>query len=158
MAAIGDMGAGSPSAKWLLQGDKAATRKLREAIAATSSRVVIVGGEHDRLEALATCDVLLVPQIVESIPLIALEAMASGVPVIAPAVHGISEAVCDGGEGVLFDPDHAERVTAALAHLVQDSARRREMGRHAEVKARRLFDAKRSVAQHARLLAETVLT
>jgi D-inositol-3-phosphate glycosyltransferase len=76
---------------------------------------------HDELPSLyAAADAVLVPSRSESFGLVALEAQACGVPVLASAVGGLPYVVADGKTGLLFPPgDHAalaERLVRLLAH------------------------------------------
>jgi glycosyltransferase involved in cell wall biosynthesis len=75
---------------------------------------------------------LVVPSIYEGMPLVVLEAMEAGVPVIASRVSGIPEVVADGETGWLVPPEDPERLAAALEAALADpdEARRRgEAGR-----------------------------
>jgi glycosyltransferase involved in cell wall biosynthesis len=79
---------------------------------------------------------LVVPSIYEGMPLVVLEAMAAGLPVIASRVSGIPEVVLEGSglekTGWLVPPEDPERLAAVLAEAVTDpdEARRRgEAGR-----------------------------
>ncbi|HEY2739245.1 MAG TPA: glycosyltransferase, partial [Thermoanaerobaculia bacterium] len=75
---------------------------------------------------------LVVPSIYEGMPLVVLEAMEAGLPVIASAVSGIPEVVADERTGWLVPPEDPERLAAALAAALDDpeEARRRgEAGR-----------------------------
>ncbi|MFL6292708.1 MAG: glycosyltransferase family 4 protein [Thermoanaerobaculia bacterium] len=75
---------------------------------------------------------LVVPSIYEGMPLVVLEAMAAGVPVVASRVSGIPEVVEDGVTGWLVPPEDPEALAAALAEVLEhpDEARRRgEAGR-----------------------------
>jgi D-inositol-3-phosphate glycosyltransferase len=80
-------------------------------------------------EFYAAAEMLLVPSRSESFGLVALEAQASGIPVVASAVGGLRYIVDDGVTGFLVDghdpADHAERVLALLA----DRAEAERMGR-----------------------------
>jgi len=75
----------------------------------------------------------------ESFGIVLLEAMASGVPVVASAIPGFSQVVEAGVDGLLVPPGKPDGFTAALESLVADPERRRSMGRHGIEKAKR-FD------------------
>ena len=75
---------------------------------------------------LQAADVLVVPSIPtregrrEGIPVVLMEAMASGVPVIASRISGIPELVEDGVSGLLVEPRQPEALAAALRSLYED--------------------------------------
>lgn len=75
-------------------------------------------------------DIVVVPSVTrEAFGLVNLEAMASGVPVLATRVGGIREVVVDGVTGVLVPPNRLDRHLAReLSCLLDDESRRREMG------------------------------
>jgi glycosyltransferase involved in cell wall biosynthesis len=78
-------------------------------------------GVRDDLPAiLGALDVLFVPSTVDSLGRAALEAMASGVPVVAAARGGLSEVVIDGETGILADPPGAEGLAAGASRLFTD--------------------------------------
>jgi colanic acid/amylovoran biosynthesis glycosyltransferase len=68
-------------------------------------------------ERLRACDVLLVPSLDEGLPTVVLEAMASGLPIVATDCGGLSEAVRDGVEGFLVAPRDARAMAGSLAQL-----------------------------------------
>jgi glycosyltransferase involved in cell wall biosynthesis len=75
---------------------------------------------------------LVVPSIYEGMPLVVLEAMDAGVPVVASAVSGIPEVVMGGETGWLVPPEDPEALAGALAEVLSDPAeakRRGEAGR-----------------------------
>lgn len=76
---------------------------------------------------LGSAQTLVVPSLYEGMPLVILEAMAAGVPVIASAVSGIPEVVVDGVTGWLVPPEDPEVLAQALAQALDDpdEARRR---------------------------------
>jgi glycosyltransferase involved in cell wall biosynthesis len=63
-------------------------------------------------------------------PLALLEAMASGLPVVAVAAHGLTDTVTPGADGLLTRHDAGE-FAGSVRRLLADDAVRREMGRHA---------------------------
>lgn len=75
---------------------------------------------------------LVVPSIYEGMPLVVLEAMEAGVPVIASAVSGIPEVVEDGRTGWLVRPENPDHLASALREALNDpeeAARRGAEGR-----------------------------
>src|SRR5690606_4342942 len=63
--------------------------------------------------ALPALDALVLPSLFgEGLPMVLLEAMASGVPVVATRVEGVPEAIVDGVEGVLVEPQSATALAA----------------------------------------------
>lgn len=57
-------------------------------------------------------------------PLKVFEYMASGLPVVAPAVEGLSRILTDGREGILYDPRNADGLADALERLTDPDLRR----------------------------------
>ena len=63
--------------------------------------------------------------------LFVLEALASGVPAVQPAAGAFPEMLGATGGGVLYDPGDPGALAGALASLLDDPARARELGRRA---------------------------
>jgi glycosyltransferase involved in cell wall biosynthesis len=71
---------------------------------------------------------LVVPSIYEGMPLVVLEAMEAGVPVVGSRVSGIPEVVLDGETGWLVSPEDPEALAGALAAVLADPAEARRRG------------------------------
>jgi phosphatidylinositol alpha-1,6-mannosyltransferase len=65
---------------------------------------------------------------VEGFGLVYLEAAAHGLPVVAHAVGGVSDAVVDGTTGLLVPPERPAQLTAAFEKLISDERLRRRLG------------------------------
>jgi glycosyltransferase involved in cell wall biosynthesis len=88
------------------------------AVADPAARVTVVGRLEHLGDAYQAMDALVVPSVSdESMPLVVLEAMACGRPVLASRLSGIPEAVAEGVTGALFTPGS----TAELVALLRDS-------------------------------------
>jgi glycosyltransferase involved in cell wall biosynthesis len=77
---------------------------------------------------LAAADVVVLPSLIEGLPLAVLEAMACARPVIATRVNGTQEAVVDGTTGLLIAPHDDRALADAIVRLIDDPARARRMG------------------------------
>ena len=86
----------------------------------------------------------------EGIPVALMEAMASGVPVIASRLSGIPELVIDGETGILVPPRDSEALAAAIARLAGDVVLRRRLASAARQNVEREFNLDRNAARLAR--------
>jgi D-inositol-3-phosphate glycosyltransferase len=100
-------------------------------------------------------DVVVVPSRSESFGLVALEAAASGVPVVASAVGGLLNVVDHDVTGVLVEGRDPERFAAAIDDLLDDHERRGALGTAATAKAAR-FTWSLTAARLRRLYADLV--
>jgi glycosyltransferase involved in cell wall biosynthesis len=82
-------------------------------------------------------DVLLFPSLMEGLPSVLLEAMASGMPVITAETCGMVDAVEDDYNGILVPPADAPAITAALLRVSQRASLRRRLGIAAQETMRR---------------------
>lgn len=104
-------------------------------------RVELVGQiDHDAVAALyRSADVVVCVPWYEPFGLVALEAMACGVPVLASAVGGLVDTVVDGVTGVMVPPRDPGRLANVLQHLLADAAFRRALGVAGARRARRRY-------------------
>jgi glycosyltransferase involved in cell wall biosynthesis len=92
----------------------------------------------------SSVDVAVVPSLYEPFGLVALEALACGVPVIASAVGGLKEIVVDGECGVLVPPGDAAALARALRQLLTDDSLRQRLGVAARPRAEQFSLQRRS--------------
>jgi colanic acid/amylovoran biosynthesis glycosyltransferase len=125
-------------------------------------RHVVLAGPRTRPEVAAelhASDVLVAPSVPtrqgrrEGIPVVLMEAMSSGVPVVASAISGIPELVEDGVGGLLVAPGDPPAIAAALRRLHEDPALRRQLGQGARRRVVAEFDVDASAAELARRFA-----
>jgi glycosyltransferase involved in cell wall biosynthesis len=76
----------------------------------------------------SSSDVVLLPSLSENFPVVALEAMSSGKPVIASRVGGIPELVSNNEDGILVSPGNVEQLVEALLRLLENPQLRNRMG------------------------------
>ena len=133
-------------------------RAALESLARPLERSVGLAGALSQAEvadALKTADIFVLPSFAEGVPVVLMEAMATGLPVIATQVAGVSELVTHGETGCLVPPGDAESLREAIVDLAADPARRRAMGQRGRQAVEDGFDADREGARIAALFAGT---
>lgn len=113
-----------PRARLLIVGDGSQRDVLRRYILTEgiTDGVVLTGARSDIPEVLKQIDVFVLTSLAEGISNTILEAMASGLPVIATAVGGNSELVVDGQTGFLVAPGDATAIADRLENYCANPA------------------------------------
>ncbi|WP_438434866.1 glycosyltransferase family 4 protein [Gorillibacterium sp. sgz500922] len=121
---------GAPTVRLALAGSGPllpACRELAERLG-IADRVDFLGYRDDVAELLPACDIAVASSFREGLPVNIMEAMASGLPVIAAENRGHHELVADGVNGYLVDANDADGFARRMEDLAADEALRRRMG------------------------------
>jgi len=136
-----------PSLHILIAGEGPLDPSLRAtAVEYGLTKIHFLGYRRDIPAVLAACDMVLLPSFTEGLPLIVLEAMAAGLPVVATRVGGAPEAVAEGETGSLVDPGDAEQLADRIAFLCSHPEAREAMGKAAQRKVQSDFSAETMVS------------
>lgn len=103
-------------------------RAALESAASTSVSFVGSVGQDRIRDLYAEADAFCLPSFAEGVPVVLMEAMATGLPVVSTRIAGIPELVEDGLSGLLVAPGRADVVADALERLAADPGRRPAMG------------------------------
>lgn len=128
-------------------GDYVATRDLQQA-------VMFLGNRVDIETVLAGFDIFVSSSISEGLSNTILEAMASGLAVVATDVGGTSELVVNESTGFLVPPGDPAALTDAMLTLVKDDGQRRAMGAAGRVRAEAEFDVSGMIEKYAQLYVD----
>ena len=90
--------------------------------------VRFVGYQANIPDWLALADVVVLPSFYEGLPLVAIESLAAGRPIVATAVDGTPEVVVDGKTGLSVPPGDAPLLAEAICRLLGDPGLRRALG------------------------------
>lgn len=139
-----------PDLHVLLVGDGPLRSAISTSIAQLrgADRVHRVGNRHDVGDLLAASDVFVLPSLWEGLPMALLEAMATGLPVVATSVSGSGQVVVDGESGMLVTPGDEIALSGAITRLLDNPDRAQHMGRAARERVERFYSAR---AQASRL-------
>ncbi|MGG5812249.1 glycosyltransferase family 4 protein [Falsiroseomonas sp. CW058] len=115
-------------------------------------RLVRLGYRDDVPRILAAADVFALPSHFEGLPMSIIEAMLTGLPVVATDIRGPREQVVEGETGLLVPPATAKPLALALARLAGNPGLRRLMGEAGRARALDRFDEARIVQRTIALL------
>ena len=85
-------------------------------------------------------DACVLASFAEDVPVVLMEAMAAGVPCIAPRITGIPELIREGVDGLLFTPSSVDELAMVIAEMSTDSNRRRTMAYLSRERVARKYD------------------
>ena len=120
-----------------------------------TDKVVFFGNSNEIDKILCFSDLFLLPSITESFGLAALEAMASGVPVISSNTGGIPEVNIEGVSGFLSDVNDVEDMSKNAIHILSDSKRLEKFKANAKQESKK-FDIHNVVPQYEAIYERTL--
>jgi glycosyltransferase involved in cell wall biosynthesis len=143
---------------WRIAGDGPQMPTLKQTAISRNiaDRVTFLGwqGGEQLQEEYAASNLFLFPSRHEGMPNAVLEAMASGLPVVASNIAGNEDLVEDGRTGVLFPAEDAAALEAALRDLLTDGERRVEMGKAGRKRVQEEYGWQRVAGDYMSLLEE----
>jgi glycosyltransferase involved in cell wall biosynthesis len=123
------------------------------AVLGVASRVRFVGRVYSMPEFWRAADIAIVPSDtwVESFSMSTLEAMATGIPVVATAAGGLPEVVAEGETGALVPPGDPAALAAAITRYADDPDLRRSHGNAARRRALETFSIAGAASRYLEL-------
>ena len=117
-------------------------------------KVQFLGNQESVREILQLVDVFVLPSEQESFGLVALEAMACGVPVVASRVGGLPEVIQHGKTGYLADVGDVQGMSEGVLKLLTNDLRYKEFSEQAASWARGTFPVERAVKAYEAVYQE----
>ena len=144
--------ASDPDLRLALVGDGPERRSIEALVAAypNLNRVTTFHGylaQDAVAEKIRGASMLVLPSFAEGVPVVLMEAMAAGKPVIATQVGGVTELVADGVSGRVVPPGNSAALRDAIEALATDADQRRRMGKAGRAFVRDEFDASEEAAR-----------
>jgi len=128
------------SVRLMLVGDGAEEEELRQLVERLSlgNWVSFIGKiPNEKIpEYLAASDVFVLPSLSEGLPNVILEAMASGLPIVASKVGGLPEMIKNGENGFLVEPKSPEQIAKKVLLLLGDNELKEKISKNNKEKAK----------------------
>ncbi len=120
-----------PDAWFILAGDGELRPELEKLIAelGIQGRVKLLGWRRDVPQILWAADLMLLTSLWEGLPRVYPQAMAAGLAIVGTRVDGGPEAVIDGENGYLLEPNDYPGLARRVIELLRDDEKRNQMGR-----------------------------
>jgi len=136
-----------PMVRYLVVGDgeHGGALRSRADLAGVGDRIVFAGHRRDVAQMLAASDLFVLPSHTEALPTVLIEAMASGLPVVATDVGGIPEMVERGSSALLVPPHRPDLLGDAVIRVLTSPLQAAAMGRAGRRVAVERFDLTRQV-------------
>lgn len=151
--AIAPIIAENPHLHVLFAGDGQLREPLQQQVreAGLEKHIHFLGNRQDVPDLLAASDYFVLPSLWEGLPMALIEAMASGLPVVATQVSGSQQVVVSGESGILVPPGDSEQLRQAISSLIFDPVQSRAMGQAARERVEDMFGARKQAEEHLQL-------
>ena len=121
-----------------------------------TDNVLLLGARLDIPELLKLFDIYVLPSLWEGMPMVLLEAMAAGCPVVATDVGGVSKVITDGENGLLAAPEDPQQLVDGVIKLLSNSDLRQLFIENGLRKFKKKFSSDKMTQQYERLYHKDV--
>lgn len=148
-----------PETSFFIAGDGPERAALDRLIADLnlSNSVTMLGRCNDMREFYNSIDVMALSSRTEGLPVALLEAMASGLPVIATRVGAVPQVIRENETGLLVEPGYHTELAESMLRLLDDPALRARLGTAAQELVAREYSSERMAAEHLDFYARAAM-
>ena len=148
----------SPQIKLILvgRGEEEGNLKKLAIKKGVKNDVIFLGQRSDVNQILKAFDIFVFPSLTEGLPLVVIEAMATGLPIVASHVGGIPELVVNGETGFLVSPTSKEEIKETIIKLLNNPKLRKEMGQIARKRFETHFSLPQMVQKYIEVYEKAV--
>jgi glycosyltransferase involved in cell wall biosynthesis len=129
-----------PSIRVMIAGDGPDRTALADLAGEVAPGIVTFIGHRDDLpQLLASADMVAIPSLAEGLPLMLVESMAAGRPIVASRVGGLADVLANGETGLLVPPADPTALAEALIAVVESPELATRLGERARLIAEQEF-------------------
>jgi glycosyltransferase involved in cell wall biosynthesis len=129
----------------LIAGSGKDEKMLRQMAKKLKIKVLFLGERDDVAEILSVMDIFVLPSLSEGFPVVILEAMAAGLPVVATNVGGNREIVSDGETGFIVEPGNPNELAVKIKDLLGNEEMRKNFGKAGFKRVKEKFSIDKTV-------------
>lgn len=115
------------------------------------NHVILTGRQKEIPKLLKCSDIFVLPSRREAFGLVILEAMISGLPIIASNTGGIPEIITANKTGILVEPESSQELSKALIKLIENDKKRQEFSLAGQKLVHEKFEAKKMAEEYAKI-------
>lgn len=155
---IARLSQGVPNLRFIMTGGGSMRDEIKKLVSELPStiRFDFVGIVDDVTPYLSLYDILVLPSHLDGRPLVVLESLACGTPVLASRVGGLPEVIIDDTNGYLCTPAVASEFAAHISTLAADKPKVEKLKVGARVFAEKHLDAEASFSEYERALLDAI--
>ncbi|WP_457575621.1 glycosyltransferase [Desulfomarina sp.] len=129
--------------KLILVGDGPEYEKIQTAAGSLGlkKQVIMTGSRDDARKLYSTFDIFVLSSTTEGLPMVLLEAMAAGVPVISSDVGAVPRIIQNEKNGLLWTPENPKELSNAIRTLYTDSHLRKQFAKEGKKTVRQSFSS-----------------
>lgn len=144
---------GKPFTLWVVGKNSVSKYKKMAKRLGVEKQITFFGKQTDVQPFYAAADFFVLPTLYDPFPSVALEAMASGLPIVVTKQCGAAEVICHGREGFVLEGQDDESLAGYMEHLFESASVRARMSAQASLCGQQ-FSAKRTVQKFLSLYEE----
>ncbi len=145
-----------PQARLLLVGEGPLRPTVERLVESKNLRNLVhfLGFRNDVPRLMTKCDLFLLPSLHEGLPVVCMEALAAGLPVVASKIPGLVEAVDDGATGLLHEVDDYDGMARSGYKILTDRDYSRQLGDAGKARVTSFFSKEAAAMRLLKLYAE----
>lgn len=151
--AIPEVASKFPNIKLVIVGEGPERNELKKLIKKLKieNHVILTGRQKEIPKLLKSSDIFVLPSRREAFGFVLLEAMITGLPVIASNTGGIPEIIDDKKNGLLCEPENSSAITETLIDLIEHPEKREKFSTTAKKILHEKFDAKKMAEEYEKI-------
>jgi N-acetyl-alpha-D-glucosaminyl L-malate synthase BshA len=147
-----------PEARLIIAGDGPTRIEVERKIEALDlcNNIHLLGVKSNMQEIMCSADMFLLNSTLEGMPLVLLEAMSCGLPVVTTPAGGIPELVRRGKDGALTKGFEQEEYAQVIIELLENDEKRKKLGKAGRKRVEESFSAEHIVKKYEKVFEDVV--